>query len=127
MCVCGVCVCVCVCVGGGGGVLLLSGSLRYSVKSWFLYGTQAVVVPRVLSERAWTQACYLDREKVLLFDLNAHILFCIFFQATGLILAFLGFICAIVSVPFDHFKFAHGGLGLVIMIIGLGQPLNAFL
>ena len=78
MCVCGVCVCVCVCVGGGG--LLLSGSLRYSVKSWFLYGTQAVVVPRVLSERAWTQACYLDREKVLLFDLNAHILFCIFFR-----------------------------------------------
>ena len=77
MCVCGVCVCV---GGGGGGVLLLSGSLRYSVKSWFLYGTQAVVVPRVLSERAWTQACYLDGEKVLLFDLNAHILFCIFFR-----------------------------------------------
>ena len=38
-----------------------------------------------------------------------------------------GFICAIISVPFDHFKFAHGGLGLVIMIIGLTQPLNAFL
>lgn len=46
-------------------------------------------------------------------------------QVSGLLLALAGFICAIMSVPFDHFKFAHGGLGLVIMIIGLTQPLNA--
>jgi len=29
------------------------------------------------------------------------------------------------SVPFDHLKFAHGGLGVAIMIIGVTQPLNA--
>ena len=52
---------------------------------------------------------------------------CFVLQVTGLIVAFLGFIFAIVSVPFDHFMFAHGGLGLFIMILGLFQPLNAFL
>ena len=52
---------------------------------------------------------------------------CYLFQVSGLIFAFGGLICAIVSVPFDHFKFAHGGLGLAIMIIGLTQPLNALL
>ncbi|XP_068705524.1 uncharacterized protein [Montipora foliosa] len=46
-------------------------------------------------------------------------------QVTGLVLAFLGLVCAGISVPFDHLKFAHGGLGLAIMLIGLQQPLNA--
>lgn len=46
-------------------------------------------------------------------------------QVSGLLLAIAGFICAIISVPFDHLKFAHGGLGVVIMIIGVTQPLNA--
>ena len=50
-----------------------------------------------------------------------------FFQVTGLVLAFLGLVCAAVSVPFGHLNFAHGGLGFVIMIIGLLQPLNAHL
>ncbi|KXJ05884.1 Cytochrome b561 and DOMON domain-containing protein [Exaiptasia diaphana] len=30
------------------------------------------------------------------------------------------------SVPFDHFKFAHGAIGLDIMIVGVMQPLNGF-
>jgi hypothetical protein len=50
-----------------------------------------------------------------------------YFQVSGLIVSLIGFAFAVVSVPFDHFMFAHGGLGLVIMIIGLLQPLNAFL
>ena len=52
---------------------------------------------------------------------------CYFFQVTGLVLAFLGLVCAAVSVPFGHLNFAHGGLGFVIMVIGLLQPLNAHL
>ena len=46
-------------------------------------------------------------------------------QVSGLIVSFLGLIFAIVSAS-GHFMFAHGGLGLFIMIIGLLQPLNAF-
>lgn len=46
-------------------------------------------------------------------------------QVSGLLLAIAGLICAVQSVPFDHLKFAHGGLGIAIMIIGLTQPLNA--
>ena len=46
-------------------------------------------------------------------------------QISGLLFAIGGFICAVMSVGFDHFKFAHGGLGLVIMILGILQPLNA--
>ena len=48
-------------------------------------------------------------------------------QVSGLLVSIAGFICAIVSVPFDHLKFAHGGIGLAIMIAGLLQPINAFL
>ncbi|XP_058949636.2 uncharacterized protein [Pocillopora verrucosa] len=46
-------------------------------------------------------------------------------QVTGLVLTIAGLICAFISVPFDHLKFAHGALGIIIMIIGVGQPLNA--
>lgn len=46
-------------------------------------------------------------------------------QVSGLVLAIAGLICAVESVPFDHLKFAHGGLGVAIMVIGLTQPLNA--
>ena len=52
---------------------------------------------------------------------------CYFFQVTGLVLAFLGLVCAAVSVPFGHLNFAHGALGFIIMVIGLLQPLNAYL
>ncbi|XP_013403073.1 actin-fragmin kinase isoform X2 [Lingula anatina] len=48
-------------------------------------------------------------------------------QSTGLFFALAGFICAIVSVRFDHFSFAHGIIGLIIMILGLLQPLNALI
>ncbi|XP_028399643.1 uncharacterized protein LOC114523035 isoform X2 [Dendronephthya gigantea] len=47
-------------------------------------------------------------------------------QVSGLIVSIFGFAFAVVSVPFSHFMFAHGGIGLLIMIIGLLQPLNAF-
>lgn len=47
-------------------------------------------------------------------------------QVSGLLLAIAGLICAVKSVPFDHLKFAHGGLGVAIMVIGVTQPLNAF-
>ena len=49
------------------------------------------------------------------------------FQVSGLLFAIAGLICAVESVRFDHFKFAHAGLGLFIMIIGLLQPLNAII
>ena len=48
-------------------------------------------------------------------------------QVSGLAFALAGFICGVRSVRFDHFKFAHGGLGLFIMIIGLQQPFNALI
>ncbi|EDO40900.1 predicted protein [Nematostella vectensis] len=48
-------------------------------------------------------------------------------QVSGLVFAIGGFACAVVSVPFDHLMFAHGGLGLAIMIMGILQPLNAII
>ncbi|KAK3711397.1 hypothetical protein QZH41_013506, partial [Actinostola sp. cb2023] len=47
-------------------------------------------------------------------------------QVSGLLFAIAGFVCAVMSVPFDHFKFAHGAIGLDVMIVGLLQPLNGF-
>ncbi|XP_046858933.1 protein GLUTELIN PRECURSOR ACCUMULATION 3-like isoform X2 [Xenia sp. Carnegie-2017] len=48
------------------------------------------------------------------------------FQVSGLVVSSLGLIFAIISVPFGHFTFAHAIIGLLIMLIGLFQPLNAF-
>ncbi|XP_048580915.1 uncharacterized protein LOC5512598 isoform X2 [Nematostella vectensis] len=48
-------------------------------------------------------------------------------QVSGLVFAIGGFACAVVSVPFDHLMFAHGSLGLAIMIMGILQPLNAII
>ena len=48
-------------------------------------------------------------------------------QISGLLFAIGGFICGVKSVRFDDFKFAHGGLGLFIMIVGLLQPFNAII
>lgn len=47
------------------------------------------------------------------------------FQVSGLILSFLGFVLGIVSVQFDHFKFAHGAIGIIVMLLGISQPFNA--
>ena len=46
-------------------------------------------------------------------------------QVFGLIVVIGGFVCAILSVQFDHFKFTHAILGAVVMVLGLQQPLNA--
>ena len=48
-------------------------------------------------------------------------------QVSGLLVSIGGFVCAIMSVPFDHFMFVHGTIGLLVMFVGLLQPLNAFL
>ena len=58
-------------------------------------------------------------------DLKITQIYPYIFQVTGLVLTIAGLICAFISVPFDHLKFAHGALGIIIMIIGVGQPLNA--
>lgn len=48
------------------------------------------------------------------------------FQNIGVVLACLGFIAAIVSIPGGaHFLSVHAKLGLVVMIMGFLQPLNA--
>lgn len=51
-------------------------------------------------------------------------------QSTGLLLAVVGFILGFLSASTTaarHFTFAHSIIGLIIMIIGLLQPLNAFI
>lgn len=51
-------------------------------------------------------------------------------QSIGLLLALVGFALGIMSantVAATHFQFTHAILGLVIMIIGCLQPLNAFI
>lgn len=47
------------------------------------------------------------------------------FQVSGLVLSFIGFVLGIVSVQFDHFKFAHGAIGIIVMLLGVSQPFNA--
>ena len=32
-----------------------------------------------------------------------------------------------VFFEFDHFKFAHGAIGIVVMLLGLSQPFNALM
>ena len=39
----------------------------------------------------------------------------------------IGFICGVMSVPFDHFKFAYGAIGLLVFLIGLLQICNGLL
>lgn len=46
-------------------------------------------------------------------------------QVSGLVLSFIGFVLGIVSVQFDHFKFAHGAIGILVMLLGTSQPFNA--
>lgn len=46
-------------------------------------------------------------------------------QVSGLVLSFIGFVLGIVSVQFDHFKFAHGAIGIIVMLLGTSQPFNA--
>ncbi|XP_078331514.1 uncharacterized protein LOC111130385 [Crassostrea virginica] len=49
------------------------------------------------------------------------------FQVSGLVLSLVGLVTGIVSVQFDHFKFAHGAIGIVVMLLGLSQPFNALI
>lgn len=49
------------------------------------------------------------------------------FQISGLCCSIAGFVFAVFSVQFDHFRFTHGILGLIIMILGILQPINAVL
>jgi hypothetical protein len=45
----------------------------------------------------------------------------------GLLFSIGGFICGVMSVPSDHFKFGHGAIGLLVFLIGLLQALNGVL
>ncbi|ESO97513.1 hypothetical protein LOTGIDRAFT_152604 [Lottia gigantea] len=47
------------------------------------------------------------------------------FQVVGLVLSICGLAFAIVSVPFDHLKFPHAIIGIIVMILGILQPINA--
>src|SRR5690606_27551325 len=47
-------------------------------------------------------------------------------QMVGLLFAVIGFAFGIASVQSKHFSFAHGALGLIIMILGISQPINAY-
>ncbi|XP_062595774.1 uncharacterized protein LOC134257148 [Saccostrea cucullata] len=49
------------------------------------------------------------------------------FQVSGLVLSVIGLVMGIVAVQFDHFKFAHGAIGIIIMLLGLSQPFNALI
>ncbi|XP_062605462.1 uncharacterized protein LOC134267258 [Saccostrea cucullata] len=46
-------------------------------------------------------------------------------QVTGQLCSIAGFIMAVFSVQFQHFGFAHGIIGLVVVILGILQPINA--
>ncbi|XP_021360756.1 kelch domain-containing protein 4-like isoform X1 [Mizuhopecten yessoensis] len=48
------------------------------------------------------------------------------FQVIGLVLATIGTVFAVLSVQSQHFMFAHGIIGIVVMLLGLLQPFNAF-
>ena len=48
-------------------------------------------------------------------------------KVVGLLFSIGGFICGVMSVPSDHFKFGHGAIGLVVFLIGLLQALNGVL
>ncbi|XP_064603060.1 uncharacterized protein LOC135468627 [Liolophura sinensis] len=48
-------------------------------------------------------------------------------QISGLCCSIAGFVFAVFSVQFDHFRFTHGILGLIVMILGILQPINAVL
>lgn len=48
-------------------------------------------------------------------------------KVIGLLFTIGGFICGVMSVPFDHFEFVHGGIGLAVFIAGLLQALNGAL
>ncbi|XP_069132521.1 kelch domain-containing protein 4-like [Argopecten irradians] len=52
-------------------------------------------------------------------------IFHVSFQVLGLIIAAIGIVFAILSVQSKHFTFAHGSIGIAVMILGLQQPLNA--
>uniref|UniRef100_A0A8W8NHS3 Cytochrome b561 domain-containing protein n=1 Tax=Magallana gigas TaxID=29159 RepID=A0A8W8NHS3_MAGGI len=49
-----------------------------------------------------------------------------FLLAHGLLMffSFIGFVLGIVSFQFDHFKLAHGAIGLIVMLLGISQPFN---
>eukprot|EP00755_Sulcionema_specki_P036284 Sspe_Gene.22317::Locus_8464_Transcript_2_3_Confidence_0.333_Length_1630::g.22317::m.22317 len=48
------------------------------------------------------------------------------FQMTGMVLALVGFAVIIPGVLNKHFSFAHGAIGLVVTILGILQPVNAY-
>ncbi|KAK2155789.1 hypothetical protein LSH36_231g02018 [Paralvinella palmiformis] len=66
-------------------------------------------------------ARYLKHNGLLRYNLHR------LFQIFGLLVGVAGFICGVLSVLNDHFKFVHGIVGLTTTIIGLLQPLNACL
>ncbi|XP_061178641.1 kelch domain-containing protein 10-like [Saccostrea echinata] len=49
----------------------------------------------------------------------------IILQVTGQLCSIAGFIMAVLSVQSQHFGFAHGIIGLVVVILGILQPINA--
>ena len=63
----------------------------------------------------------------LTFDEILMIFTCNYIQISGVLFTLAGFICGVMSVPFDHFKFAHGAIGLLVFLIGLLQICNGLL
>ncbi|ESO95345.1 hypothetical protein LOTGIDRAFT_232041 [Lottia gigantea] len=49
------------------------------------------------------------------------------FQIFGLCCAIAGLVMGILSVPFDHLKFPHSIIGVVVMVLGILQPINALI
>ncbi|KAK6191787.1 hypothetical protein SNE40_003381 [Patella caerulea] len=49
------------------------------------------------------------------------------FQIFGLCCAIAGLVMGILSVPFGHVKFVHSIVGIVVMILGVLQPINALI
>ena len=50
----------------------------------------------------------------------------VFFQLFGLALGLAGAVTGYISVRSHHFSFAHGIIGLIVIVMGALQPLIAF-
>ena len=86
-----------------------------------LHGILMVLSWGILLQWGAFIARYFRHKDPLWFKLHRAI------QVSGVVLSLLGLIFGIVSVAYDHLRFAHGALGLAVTILGLQQPFNALI
>ncbi|XP_060068247.1 uncharacterized protein LOC132548400 [Ylistrum balloti] len=125
-----------------GGVLLESGDVTNDL--WLLSGTAvdtetAEVLPCAKNFANWILlhgifmmlgwGCLLIWGAIIARYFNGKgkvwFIFHVSFQVSGLLLATVGVVFAVISVQSKHFMFAHGAIGLLVMLLGFLQPVNA--